>query len=129
MLTAVVRPVASVTRHGSGPDALTEKIVPVTSAQVTPMEAPEMGLDPTSPVMTELGTSVMPDFDRIANEPAAPRFTGAWADPTGAVVVPTGVVVVLTGVVVVPTGGVVVVPTGGVVVVVPTGGVVVVVLT
>jgi hypothetical protein len=82
------------------------------------MKAPEIGLDPTFPVMIELGTSVIPDFDKMAKEPAAPRLTGAWAvDPTG------GVVVVVTGgvVVVVVTGGVVVV-TGGVVVV--TGGVV-----
>jgi hypothetical protein len=69
--------------------------------------------------MIELGTSVIPAFDRMAKEAAAPRFTGAWAvEPTGVVVVVvTGVVVVVV------TGVVVVVVTGVVVVVVVTGGV------
>jgi hypothetical protein len=43
------------------------------------MAAPVMGLDPTSPVIEEANTSVMPDFDRIAKLLAEPRFTGACA--------------------------------------------------
>src|ERR1019366_8611123 len=53
------------------------KWVPVTSAHVRPViAAPVMGLVPTSPVIFELGTSLTPDFDRTAKEPAAPTLTG-----------------------------------------------------
>src|SRR5450631_3216816 len=52
-------------------------MVPVTSAHVRPViAAPLMGLVPTSPVTFELGTSLTPDFDRMAKEPAAPTLTG-----------------------------------------------------
>jgi hypothetical protein len=40
------------------------------------MAAPVIGLDPTLPVIVDLGTSVIPDFDRITKSPATPRFTG-----------------------------------------------------
>src|SRR5580698_837104 len=36
-----------------------------------------MGLVPTFPVTSELGTSVIPDFDRMTKYPAPPRFTAA----------------------------------------------------
>jgi len=36
-----------------------------------------MGLVPTLPVISEAGTSVIPDFDRMTNPAALPRFTGA----------------------------------------------------
>jgi hypothetical protein len=49
---------------------------PETSAQVRPIAAPVMGLAPTFPVIFEEGTSVMPDFDKMANAPAVPRLTG-----------------------------------------------------
>jgi hypothetical protein len=41
------------------------------------MAAPVIGLAPTFPVMIERGTSVMPDFVRIAKLAADRRFTGA----------------------------------------------------
>jgi len=41
------------------------------------MAAPVMGLAPTFPVILDEGTSVIPDFVRIAKELALPRFTGA----------------------------------------------------
>ena len=40
-----------------------------------------MGLVPTSPVTAEVGTSVIPDFVRIAKSPADLRFTGAGPGP------------------------------------------------
>src|SRR4051794_33902257 len=58
-------------------------MLPVTSGQLRPLKAPEMGLVPTSPVMMEAGTSVMPDLESRANPAAEPRSTGAgpWARP------------------------------------------------
>jgi hypothetical protein len=71
----VVNLVALVTLHGRGPAALTENILPVTSAQVTCIAAPVIGLVPIFPVITDLGTSVIHDFDRITKLPATPRST------------------------------------------------------
>ena len=56
---------------------MTEYIVPTTSAQVTRIAAPVIGLDPISPVIADLGTSVIPDFDKITKLPATRRFTTA----------------------------------------------------
>jgi hypothetical protein len=39
-----------------------------------------MGLVPTLPVISEAGTSVIPDFDRMTKLLALPRFTGATDD-------------------------------------------------
>src|ERR1051325_517070 len=47
-----------------------------------------MGLVPMSPVISEAGTSVIPDLDKMTKWPASPRFTGAVesaARDTGAV--------------------------------------------
>src|SRR5438067_1575143 len=52
-------------------------MIPVTSAQVTPMAAPEIGLVPMSPLMLEVGTSVMPDLERMVKLAADPRLTAA----------------------------------------------------
>src|SRR5450631_95535 len=41
------------------------------------MASPVMGLVPTSPLILEAYTSVMPELVRMAKLPAAPRFTGA----------------------------------------------------
>src|SRR5450756_33170 len=71
-----------------GPNASTEYIVPVTSACVTPMAAPVIGEVPIFPVILDVGTSVIPDSDRITKLPAVPRTTGAgpaaFASGTGA---------------------------------------------
>ena len=76
-LTAVVSLDGSITWHGAvGPAALTEYTVPVTSGHVTRIAAPEIGLAPTFPVIADVGTSVIPDFVRIAKFPAVPRSTG-----------------------------------------------------
>jgi hypothetical protein len=39
-----------------------------------------MGLVPTLPVISEAGTSVIPDFDKITKPLALPRFTGATGE-------------------------------------------------
>src|SRR5882724_9854023 len=78
--TAVARNEASVTLHGRGPVASAECINPVTSAQVTPMVEPALGLAPTSPVMTEAGVSATPVFARTAKTAAAPS-AGSAAPP------------------------------------------------
>ncbi len=85
--TAVVRNVGSVTLHGAGPAASTEYIVPVTSAHVTPIAAPVIGLAPTSPVIAEAGTSVTPAFVSIAKPAAVPSNTGAGPAAVAAPVV------------------------------------------
>jgi hypothetical protein len=62
----------------AGPAASTVNIVSVTSAQSNPViAAPVIGLVPIFPVIAEVGTSVIPDFDRVAKLPADPSSTGA----------------------------------------------------
>jgi hypothetical protein len=79
--TAAVKLVGFFILHGAGPAGSTEKIIPVTSEQVKRSVAPVIGLVPTSPVTAEAGTSVIPDFVRIAKSPAVLRFTGAGPGP------------------------------------------------
>jgi hypothetical protein len=67
---------ALITLH-EGPAAFTEYIVPVTSEHVTPIAAPVIGLVPILPLIADLGTSVIPDLDRITKLPATPRSTTA----------------------------------------------------
>jgi hypothetical protein len=57
--------------------------LPVTSKQVRLSAAPVIGLAPTSPVITEDGTSVTPDLVRTAKEDADFKFTGAGPFPFG----------------------------------------------
>src|ERR1700676_547549 len=47
------------------------------------MAAPVIGLAPTSPVITDDGTSVTPDLVRTAKEDADLRSTGAGPSPLG----------------------------------------------
>src|ERR1700735_4598064 len=82
-LMATVSNVGSVIRHGSGPAASTEYVLPVTSAQVRALAAPVIGLAPTFPVITGGGTSVTPDLVKTAKEDAELRFTGAGPCPFG----------------------------------------------
>src|SRR5450755_2164175 len=79
--TATVRISGSITLHGLGPAASTEKTFPVTSVQVKRSAAPVIGLAPTSPVTFEVGTSVIPVFDRITKLPAFLRSTGVGPGP------------------------------------------------
>jgi len=78
----------------AGPAASTVYIVPVTSAHVRRIAAPVIGLAPTSPVIGDGETSVIPVFVRIAKLAAVPRATGAGPDAIVVVVVELVVVVV-----------------------------------
>src|ERR1022692_1061793 len=86
--TAAVSKVGAVTLHGRGPAALTVKILPVIiSAHVRWIAAPVIGLAPTSPLIADGKTSVMPDLVRIAKIPAFPRGTGVCPVNSTALVV------------------------------------------
>jgi hypothetical protein len=77
---AVVSKTAYVTLQGSGPEASTEYIVPVTSKHVnTGAGGQAAGLKPTSPLITEGVVSLTADPARTAKLPAVPRPTGEVA--------------------------------------------------
>jgi hypothetical protein len=70
-----------VTRQGRGPPASTVEVVPVTSAQVKPViDAPGPGLTPTSPLIVDVGTSLMPAALNRANGLAVSSGTVTGAD-------------------------------------------------
>jgi len=71
---ASVKYEASVVKH-PGPPASTSYIVPFTSEHDNNRAAPVIGLVPTSPVIAEVGTSVIPLSERRAKFAATPRFT------------------------------------------------------
>src|SRR5450756_1228880 len=79
--TAPVNLVGSLTLHGSGPAASAEITIPVTSVQVNRSAAPVIGLVPSSPVIAEVGTSVIPALVRMTKSPADLRTTGAGPSP------------------------------------------------
>jgi len=71
--------------QGRGPEALTEYIVPVTSAHVNAGAGPQAaGLKPTSPVTAEMFVSLTAAAPRTAKLPAVPRFTGVVFGACGA---------------------------------------------
>src|SRR3989338_1832470 len=85
-LTAAVSNAASVTRHAvptPPPPAYAPSlsyIIPFTSAHGTPIAAPVIGLVPMFPSISDVGTFVIPDFDKITKLPDVPRFTVAGLD-------------------------------------------------
>jgi hypothetical protein len=66
---------ASFTLHGAGPVASTAYTVPSTSAHVKWIDAPLIGLAPTSPVTLDVGMSVICAFDNIAKSSTEPKST------------------------------------------------------
>src|SRR5258706_11453047 len=80
---AVARNEVSVTLQGRGPAASAECISPETSAHVTAMVLPELGLAPTSPVIGEGAVSATPVFARTAKPSAAPSASVAAPPVTG----------------------------------------------
>jgi hypothetical protein len=74
---ATVKILACAMLQGAGPAALTERIRPVTSAQLKWSAAPVIGLVPTVPAMRDAGTFCIPDFERISKRAADRRSTGA----------------------------------------------------
>jgi len=59
----------------AGPAASTSYIVPVTSGQDKRIAAPVIGDVPTSPVIADFGTSVIPVSDNKAKLAATPKKT------------------------------------------------------
>jgi len=57
-------------------------MTPVTCLQVKRSAAPVIGLVPTSPTIDEVGTFVIPAFERITKPPADLRSTGAGPGPS-----------------------------------------------